>query len=202
MIKHDRLFKELIETFFMEFLELFFPEVAAYVDPSSIQFLRDEVFTDVTRGECHRADLVAKVRFRGNDTYFLIHIEAQGQQQDYFPSRMFTYFARFLERHQLPVYPVAIFSYKWPLETEPKEYTVDFPDVQVLRFQYRTVQLNKLNWRDFLRSSNPIASALMARMRIKKKDRPRVKTECLRLLATFQLNPAKMKLISGLWTPT
>ena len=30
MTSHDRLFKELIETFFMEFLELFFPEVAAY----------------------------------------------------------------------------------------------------------------------------------------------------------------------------
>jgi hypothetical protein len=28
-------------------------------------------------------------------------------------------------------------------------------------------------------------------------DRPRVKLECLRLLATLRLNPARMRLISG-----
>ena len=197
MTSHDRLFTELIETFFMEFLELFFPEVAAYVEPSSIEFIRDEVFTDVTQGESHRADLVAKVRFRDRDTHFFIHIEPQGRRQSHFPSRMFTYFARFLEKHQLPIYPIAIFSYTSPLKAEPQEYTVDFPDLQVVKFQYRTIQLNNLNWRDFLHSTNPVASALMARMRIKKGDRPQVKVECLRLLATMKLNPAKQKMISG-----
>lgn len=37
----------------------------------------------------------------------------------------------------------------------------------------------------------------MAKMRIDKSDRPLVKAECLRLLVTLQLNPAKMQLISG-----
>ena len=37
----------------------------------------------------------------------------------------------------------------------------------------------------------------MARMRIKEEDRPQVKVECLRLLATMKLNPAKQKMISG-----
>ena len=63
----------------MEFLELFFPEVAAYVDPNSVQFLDKEVFTDVTRGRRHVADLVAKVTFRGQAVSFLIHTEAQGK---------------------------------------------------------------------------------------------------------------------------
>lgn len=36
MIDHDRLFKELISTFFVEFMELFFPEVLAYVERDSI----------------------------------------------------------------------------------------------------------------------------------------------------------------------
>ncbi|HEY9876014.1 MAG TPA: hypothetical protein V6D12_21465 [Candidatus Obscuribacterales bacterium] len=35
MIDHDRLFKELISTFFVEFLELFFPEVIAYQNKNS-----------------------------------------------------------------------------------------------------------------------------------------------------------------------
>jgi flagellar biosynthesis/type III secretory pathway protein FliH len=48
-----------------------------------------------------------------------------------------------------------------------------------------------------LNKSNPVASALMAKMDIAPKDRPKVKAECLRLLATLKLNPAKMQLISG-----
>lgn len=45
--------------------------------------------------------------------------------------------------------------------------------------------------------SNPVASALMAKMNIAPEERPRVKLECLRLLATLRLDPARMKLISG-----
>ncbi len=74
---------------------------------------------------------------------------------------------------------------------------VDFPDFKVLEFNYQVVQLNRLNWRDFLNQSNPVASALMAKMNIAEKERAKVKAECLRLLITLKLNPAKMQLISG-----
>ncbi len=59
------------------------------------------------------------------------------------------------------------------------------------------IQLNRLNWRDFLQQQNPVASALMAKMNIAPEDRPRVKSECLRLLATLRLDPARMQMISG-----
>jgi predicted transposase YdaD len=67
----------------------------------------------------------------------------------------------------------------------------------VLKFNYQVVQLNQLNWRDFLTRQNPVASALMSKMSIAPEDRPKVKAECLRLLVTLKLNPAKMQLISG-----
>jgi|GEM_PF-2466122 hypothetical protein len=35
-IDHDRLFKELLSTFFVEFVDLFFPEMAAYLDRDSL----------------------------------------------------------------------------------------------------------------------------------------------------------------------
>ena len=54
-----------------------------------------------------------------------------------------------------------------------------------------------MNWRDYLRRANPVASALMARMGMALEERPWVKLECLRLLATIRLNPARMRLISG-----
>ncbi|BAZ85499.1 hypothetical protein NIES806_17020 [Dolichospermum compactum NIES-806] len=76
-IDHDRLFKELISTFFIEFIELFFPEVLKYIDTNSVSLLDKEIFTDVTAGGKYETDLIAKVRFLGEPSYFLVHIEAE-----------------------------------------------------------------------------------------------------------------------------
>jgi predicted glycosyltransferase len=57
--------------------------------------------------------------------------------------------------------------------------------LQFLEFNYRVVQLNRLDWRDFLRQENPVAAALMSKMQIQPQERPQVKAECLRLLATL-----------------
>ena len=104
MIDHDRLFKELISTFFVEFIELFFPQLRTYLDTQSITFLDKEIFTDVTEGEKHESDLIAQVKFAGKSSYFLIHVEAQASAKANFNRRMFTYFARFHENFSLPVY--------------------------------------------------------------------------------------------------
>jgi hypothetical protein len=47
-IDHDRLFKELISTFFVEFIELFFPQLMDYLDRDSVTFLDKEVWFFVT----------------------------------------------------------------------------------------------------------------------------------------------------------
>lgn len=197
MIDHDRLFKELLSTFFVEFLDLFFPELSRDLDRSSLVFLDKELFTDVTRGERREADLVVKAQFRGQPSFFLIHVEHQAQAQAEFGQRMFLYFAGLYEKFALPVYPIVLFSYQTPRRPEPDTFQVAFPDWVVLTFNYRVIQLNRLSWRDFVRRSNPVASALMTRMEIALGDRPRVKLECLRLLATLRLDPARMQLISG-----
>ena len=49
MKNHDRLFKELLTLFFSDFIELFLPDLASYLDKSSLVFLDKEIFTDVTR---------------------------------------------------------------------------------------------------------------------------------------------------------
>jgi Domain of unknown function (DUF4351) len=89
-IDHDRLFKDLISTFFLEFLELFVPTLASLIEPDSITFREQEYFADWAEGETNIVD----------------------------------------------------------------------------------------------------------QMRIEERDRPKVKAECLRLLVTLQLNPAKTQLIS------
>ncbi|ASF46722.1 DUF4351 domain-containing protein [Methylovulum psychrotolerans] len=196
-IDHDRLFKELLTIFFTDFIALFQPELHGWLEPDSVAFLDKEIFTDIQGGERHEADLVATVRFKGEPAYFLVHIEAQAKRRPAFARRMFKYFARLHEKHGLPVYPIAVLSYDTPNTPEPDSYTVSFPDKEVLAFRFSTVQLNRLNWRDYLGSHNPVASALMAKMAIEPKDRPRVKAECLRLLVTLKLDPARSRFISG-----
>ncbi len=58
---HDCLFKDLLTTFFTEFLELFFPDMAA-IDREHIEFLDKEVFPDLNTGDRNEVDLLAKVR--------------------------------------------------------------------------------------------------------------------------------------------
>lgn len=71
-INHDRLFKELLTTFFVEFLDLFFPEVLGYLDTDSIQFVNTEVFSDLTQGEKSILDIVALAKFQEQNYSFLI----------------------------------------------------------------------------------------------------------------------------------
>jgi flagellar biosynthesis/type III secretory pathway protein FliH len=78
------------------------------------------------------------------------------------------------------------------------EYTKsNFPNRTVLTFEYDVIQLNRLDWRAFIKKPNPVAAALMAKMHIAPKDRPRVKWDCLRLLTTLKLDEARSRLISG-----
>ncbi len=197
MIDHDRLFKELLSTFFVEFLELFFPDVVQYLDHNSLVPMDKELFTDVTSGERYEADLVMRAQFRGQASQFLVHVEHQSSSQTDFNRRMFRYFARLHETHALPVYPIVVFSHDSPRRPEPDSYRVEFSDFLVLDFHYRVIQLNRLAWQDFVNQPNPVASALMAKMQMEPQERPTVKIECLQLLASLGLNPAQVQLISG-----
>jgi predicted transposase/invertase (TIGR01784 family) len=195
-IDHDKNFKELISTFFLEFLELFLPQVASEIDPDSITFLQQEYFADLVEGEEKIVDLLVLVKRLGTDTTFIVHIEAQSNSQANFNRRLFFYFAILHQRHLQPVYPIVVYSFDTPKRAEPDSYKVEFSDRKVLEFNFATVQLNRLNWRDYIHQSNPVAAALMAKMQIAKSDRPKVKAECLRLLVTLRLDPAKTRLVS------
>ena len=196
-IDHDRLFKELLTTFFVEFVEAFLPDVATYLDPESVEFLDKEVFTDITEGKRYESDIVVKARFQGREAFFLLIVENQSTPQSGFPRRMFTYFARFHEKFDLPIYPVVIYSFDRPRRLQPSRYEVNFPGFVVNRFQFRVIQLNRLKWRDYVSTPNPVATALMSKMQIARRDRVRVKVQCLRLIATLRLDPARSQLIAG-----
>jgi hypothetical protein len=53
---HDQLFKQVLGEFFPEFIELFFPQVAAYLDRDSIEFLPLELFADLVSGDAFETE--------------------------------------------------------------------------------------------------------------------------------------------------
>ena len=59
---HYRLFKELLSTFFVEFIDLFLPDVSAALGrEAGITAIDKEVYTDVTLGEKHEVGCVDEV---------------------------------------------------------------------------------------------------------------------------------------------
>ncbi|MBL8215467.1 MAG: Rpn family recombination-promoting nuclease/putative transposase [Bryobacterales bacterium] len=197
LVDHDRMFKELLTTFFTDFLDLFFPTLAAELDRNSLEFLSQELYPDRLKEKAYRADLLVKARFRHQVACFLVHVEHQSTAPPSFPERFYRYYSAISARHGLPVYPIVIYSHDKPRAKQPSVHRVSFLDGEVLRFRYRVVQLNRLPWRRFLQVRNPVASALMSKMRIAERDRPRVKLECLRLMLTLRLDPARTWLISS-----
>src|SRR5579862_3079888 len=92
-VPHDQLFKDLLQAFFREFMELFFPEVAARLDFSEVTFLMQEVFTDIPEGERRTLDLIAQVMtLEGEAELILVHLEVQAERRSVFPMRMSEYY--------------------------------------------------------------------------------------------------------------
>jgi Domain of unknown function (DUF4351)/Putative transposase, YhgA-like len=195
-INHDQSFKELISTFFLEFLELFVLDLAKDIDPDSIRFLPQEYFADLVEGDEKIIDLLVEVKLAGQEKTFLFHLEAQSYSESQIGRRMFYYLARLHQNYVKDIYPIVIFSFDQPSRAENDTFKIEFPNRRVLEFRFHAIQLNRLNWRDYIDRPNPVAAALMAKMKIAKRDRPKVKAECLRLLVTLKLDPAKTRLIS------
>ena len=193
---HDQLFKELIHTFFAEFLELFFPEVHKYIDFSAIRPLSEEVFTDLLGGESRRADIVIEATLKGEETILIIHVEPQSYYQANFHERMYLYFSLLYNKYRKPILPIAVFKYDKNYN-EKNEFSMSFPFFHVLSFQFLTLTLRKLRWRDFIHSNNPVAAALLCKMGFTEAERVEVKKEFLRMLVRMQLDPARQRLIYG-----
>jgi Domain of unknown function (DUF4351) len=203
-IDHDQLFKQLLTTFFLEFLELFAPELFAVIDPHSLEILPQEYFTEINAGERRAMDIIVRIDLLGrpnapasSKVSVVINCEHQSSSETDFHRRMFFYFAQLHREYLQIVYPIALFSFDQPFRAEQSRYQVKAPGLQILDFNFLTIQLNRLDWREFLSRSNPVAAALMAKMKIDPADRPKVKVECLRMIANLKLDRARIFQLSG-----
>ncbi|ALF10324.1 Rpn family recombination-promoting nuclease/putative transposase [Parageobacillus thermoglucosidasius] len=195
-VDHDRLFKELIQAFFEEFILLFFPNMYEHIDFRHLSFLSEELFTDVTAGEKYRVDLLVETKLKGEDGLIIVHIENQSYVQPSFPERMFIYFSRLFEKYRTNIVPIAVFSYD-AIRDEPSSFTLPLPFGNILHFRFFPVELRKQNWRNYIRSDNPIAAALLSKMGYTESERIELKKQFLRMLVRLELDEAKQRLLIG-----
>ncbi|MDF5712566.1 MAG: hypothetical protein PUP93_01455 [Rhizonema sp. NSF051] len=111
---YDSPWKEVIESFFPQFLEFFFPDAYAVIDwTRHPEFLDKELQQLEPDAEIGRilVDKVAKVwLLDGEEAWVLVHVEVQGQYDSQFAQRMYTYNYRLFDRHKKQVISLAVLA--------------------------------------------------------------------------------------------
>jgi hypothetical protein len=197
-VNHDALYKALLSAYIFEFIELFVPDLAGRVQRGRIEWLNTEAVAQEAGIPLQRGDLVAKIwLLDGSEAFVILHIEIQSWADPEIRRRMFFYFIHLLRRYRAPVYPILLATFADPLRPEPSEFHLDVAGRRVVSFWYHVVQLNRLEWRRYLRRREPLALALLARMGVQPQERVKVKLWCLRRLARLSLDREQTSL---LWT--
>jgi hypothetical protein len=199
---HDQLSKTILKAFLGEFLTLFQPDVAQQIALETVQFLEQELFTDLPMGEKQLLDVVVKVRtVSGNPAELLIHIEVESGYPTDFPERMFTYYTALRLRHHLLIISIAVYLEKQGegLWREPYHETV--MGKSVVRFEHDAIGLPGLDAERYLATGNPLAFAFAAQMRRGDWSKARLKSECLSRIAHCAVDAARKSLLVN-WVQT
>ena len=165
-MSHDQLFKDLLRGFFYDFLTLFLPEIAAGVDPESIEFLDVQDFTDRPEGAYRVADLVARVRYRDEPPRLVIvHTEVESEPDGRFPYRLWEYNALLTLRHGPPVVPIGLMPFAVGQGVELATYTEEAFGREYRRMDYWRISLRGLPAAEYLEGGPALGAALAALMR-------------------------------------
>ncbi|MEM1177441.1 MAG: DUF4351 domain-containing protein [Acidobacteriota bacterium] len=195
MQKHDGLWKELLRSFFPEFLKLAAPKVAAALVGEEPRFLEQESLTDLLDGVHVRMDLVAEVRRRGKvGSLVIVHIEVERDFGESMDRRVFRYFAHLKLKLDLPIIPIVLFLRGGPPGVERRHYREVVEDLVVVDFTYVAVGLSKAAAEDFLNTS-PLGAALASCTRGDKLPIHERKYRCVEAILDAGVNDAQQMLL-------
>jgi predicted transposase YdaD len=162
-MRHDQLFKTVIGNLLREFLDLFYPEVAARLNFSTTRLLDKELFAEVPEGLKREADLVAEIQTHaGEPELVLIHVEIQARTEPDVPRRMFHYYALLSLRYAKPAFPIVVYLRGGEGIAE-EEYKLALFGREHLRFRYGALGLERLPASEYA-GKGPLGSALGALM--------------------------------------
>ncbi len=173
---YDGAWKAALEKYFKEFLELLFPTIHAAVDwTKGHEFLDGElekITVDAKTGRRYTDKLVKVYDLNGNEEWLLIHVEIQSspEPKGVFGRRMFTYWSRITDRHNIDVVSLAVFA-----DTNQKyrpssfhfsrlgtENTFSYPIVKLTDFE------STESWASLEASNNVFAWLVMAQIKAKR----------------------------------
>ena len=195
-MSHDQLWKQLLETFFQEFMELFLPDVAARLDFGSVEHLDTEVFTDLPEGSRRQPDVVVRVRTDdGTTEIVLIHIEVQATRATDVPARMSEYYSLLRLRWRLPVLPVVVYLAPGAGGITQECHVERLWDRETLRFRYDAIGLPDLSAEEYLENPSILAPALSALMRSPGGSRALRTLRAYRRMARADLDEARRFLL-------
>ncbi|MBN4004210.1 cytosolic protein [Nostoc sp. LPT] len=168
LTEYDSPWKQILQLYFQDFMLFFFPQAHSEIDWSrGFDFLDQElqqVVRDAELGKRLIDKLVKIYRIGGEESWLLIHVEVQSQEESDFPKRMFVYNYRIFDRYNRSVASCAVLgddNINW----RPNQFgyelfgcTVDFhfPVIKLLDYQQRLPELEE--------SHNPFATVVMAHL--------------------------------------
>jgi hypothetical protein len=184
----DSPWKKILQQYFREAIEFFFPDLAKLVDwTQPPEFLNKEfvkIAPDAKTGRRFADQLVRVKLKRGKALVLLIHVEVQAAREQKFAERIFVYSLRIFDFFRQPAVSLAILCDANPT-WRPHQYNFDLPGTS-LNFEFSTVKL--LDYRDRMAeldaSKNPFAMVVKAHLKLQetKKDNRSRKVWKMRLI--------------------
>jgi predicted transposase/invertase (TIGR01784 family) len=165
----DSPWKEIIESFFPQFMEFFVPGSENDIDwNKEIKFLNTE-FQKITKdseiGHRH-IDKLIEVTLKDNaKKWILIHVEVQAGREADFSERMFVYNYRIYDRYRIPVTSIAVLADDSP-SWNPEAFKYGMWG-SVMGLDYLKVKLldYKKRWNYLKEDKNPFAIVVMAHLK-------------------------------------
>ena len=160
--------QDILQRYFEEFMLFFFPQAHGEIDwtrePEFLDKELQQVIRDAELGRRLVDKLVKIYRIGGEETWVLVHIEVQAQEESDFSARMYTYNYRIYDLYKRSVASIAILGDD-RADWRPSQFgyqlfgcRVDFqfPVIKLLDYQQRQSELEA--------SRNPFATVVMAHL--------------------------------------
>ncbi len=166
---NDSPWKEILEAYFPQAMQFFFPQTAALIDWERPHEFLDKEFQQIARdaeqGRRYADKLVKVWQINGEEVWLLIHVEIQANREETFAERMFSYNLRIFDRFGQPAISLAILCDADP-KWRPNQYSYSYPDSS-LDFKFGTVKLldYQNRWQELEASDNPFATVVMAHLK-------------------------------------
>src|SRR5690625_933275 len=194
-IKHDLLFKKLLELYFEPFLEAFYPQLYEKLDITHQKLLSEEFIADAQTGQKFIADLVIESKLKKTNEKIIIHIEPQSYHQSIFNERMYIYHGQLYAKYQQPIISIALLTH----DAKPHTSTFNQNTLNLTRFthSFSNLHLPSKHWRDYIQQENMVSATLMCLMEHDPKDKVDLTFKFMRILEKAKLDEHELEFLYG-----